>query len=45
MVYCVGKPNEWFSVYECGVNCILCWKVELMVHCTGMWSEWYTVGE
>ncbi len=28
MVYCLGQWNEWFSVYECGENSVLCWKVE-----------------
>ncbi len=40
MVYCIGKWSECCTVLENGVNGILCWKVELLVHYLGKQSEW-----
>jgi hypothetical protein len=34
-----------FFVLENGVNGILCWKVELIMHYLGKQSEWYTEKE
>jgi len=45
MVYYIRKWSEFCTVLENGVNGILCWKVELIVHYLGKQREWYTEKE